>query len=222
MLLYFAYGSNMNVNQMAFHCPDAEPVDTLRLMNYRLAFRDNGSGTGVATILPERGSYVDGILWRISAEDERHLDHYANSYLMSGNYSISSSDLERIESLYFVNIDFILYQNESIISGASCKIDIAYIDGEWKILGMFQNERFSDTLLVAFAKQYYESVNGDVPPNVEVDHYEGDNVVIHLYEMKDNTISTWDWYTINPYTCEGTDFLGNEVLLYEFFDSAGQ
>ena len=75
-LLYFAYGSNMNRNQMAFRCPDAEPVDTLRLLNYRLAFRDNGSGTGVATILPERGSYVDGVLWRISTEDERHLDHY--------------------------------------------------------------------------------------------------------------------------------------------------
>ena len=147
---------------------------------------------------------------------------YVSSYMMSGNYSISSSDLERIESLYFVNVDFILYQNENIVTGASCKMDIASIDGEWKILGMFQKERFSDTLLVEFAKQYYEFVNGDVPPNVEVDHYEGDNVVIHLYEVNGNAISTWDWYTINPYTCEGTDFLGNEVQLYGFFNGAGQ
>ena len=36
--LYFAYGSNMNLNQMAFRCPDAEVVDTVRLEGYRLAF----------------------------------------------------------------------------------------------------------------------------------------------------------------------------------------
>lgn len=75
-LLYFAYGSNMNLNQMAFRCPDAEVVDTVRLEGYRLAFRTNGGGNGVATILPEEGSCVDGVLWRISERDERHLDHY--------------------------------------------------------------------------------------------------------------------------------------------------
>lgn len=61
-LLYFAYGSNMNLNQMAFRCPDAEVVDTVRLEGYRLAFCMNGGGNGVATILPEEGSYVDGVL----------------------------------------------------------------------------------------------------------------------------------------------------------------
>ena len=63
--LYFAYGSNMNLNQMAFRCPDAEVVDTVRLEGYRLAFRMNGGGNGVATILPEPDSYVDGVLWRV-------------------------------------------------------------------------------------------------------------------------------------------------------------
>ena len=74
--LYFAYGSNMNLNQMAFRCPDAEVVESVRLEGYRLAFRTNGGGNGVATILPEEGSYVDGVLWRISERDEQHLDHY--------------------------------------------------------------------------------------------------------------------------------------------------
>ncbi len=73
-LLYFAYEINMNLNQMAFRCPDAEVVDTVRLEGYRLAFCMNGGGNGVATILPEEGSYVDGVLWRISERDERHLD----------------------------------------------------------------------------------------------------------------------------------------------------
>ena len=74
--LYFAYGSNMNLNQMAFRCPDAEVVESVRLEGYRLAFRTNGGGNGVATILPEEGSCVDGVLWRISEQDEQHLDHY--------------------------------------------------------------------------------------------------------------------------------------------------
>lgn len=66
----------MNLNQMAFRCPDAEVVESVRLEGYRLAFRTNGGGNGVATILPEEGSYVDGVLWRISERDEQHLDHY--------------------------------------------------------------------------------------------------------------------------------------------------
>ena len=75
-LLYFAYGSNMNRNQMTFRCPDAEVAGTVQLSGYRLAFRENGGGTGVATVLPEPDSFVDGVLWRISERDERRLDHY--------------------------------------------------------------------------------------------------------------------------------------------------
>ena len=73
--LYFAYGSNMNDEQMAFRCPDAEAVGTVRLEGYRLAFCGKG-GRGVATILPEAGSHVDGVLWHISAADEKSLDRY--------------------------------------------------------------------------------------------------------------------------------------------------
>ena len=75
-LLYFAYGSNMNRNQMAFRCPDAEVAGSVRLEGYRLAFRENGGGVDVATVLPEPDSFVDGVLWRISERDERRLDHY--------------------------------------------------------------------------------------------------------------------------------------------------
>ena len=37
-LLYFAYGSNMNLDQMAFRCPDAEVVGVVRVDDYRLTF----------------------------------------------------------------------------------------------------------------------------------------------------------------------------------------
>ena len=73
--LYFAYGSNMNMDQMAFRCPDASVVGVVRVEDYRLTFCGSGYA-GVATILPQPGSHVDGVLWRISAADEKHLDFY--------------------------------------------------------------------------------------------------------------------------------------------------
>lgn len=56
---YFAYGSNMNLGQMAFRCPAAVVVENVRVEGYRLAFCGRPSGNGVATILPEEGSHVD-------------------------------------------------------------------------------------------------------------------------------------------------------------------
>lgn len=83
--LYFAYGSNMDIHQMAYRCPDASVVCTVRLDDYRLAYR----GSGFATILPEKGSHVDGVLWNISTEDEKHLDHYEGYPRHYGKESIT-------------------------------------------------------------------------------------------------------------------------------------
>lgn len=79
----------MNENQMAFRCPDAEVVGTVRLEGYRLTFAGNGSRRGVATILPEKGSYVDGVLWRISARDEQYLDRYEGFPVLYGKETVS-------------------------------------------------------------------------------------------------------------------------------------
>ena len=70
--LYFAYGSNINLNQMAFRCPNATPVCPVTLDNYELTF----SGGGVATIVPAEGKQVPGLLWELTPECERALDHY--------------------------------------------------------------------------------------------------------------------------------------------------
>ena len=50
--LYFAYGSNINLDQMAQRCPDAQVVGPVTLENYELLFRGNLRGAGVATIAP--------------------------------------------------------------------------------------------------------------------------------------------------------------------------
>ena len=68
---YFAYGSNLNLGQMAVRCPQAGVVCKAVLKGYELAFR-----RGVLTILPKEDGRVDGLLWRVNARDEQALDRY--------------------------------------------------------------------------------------------------------------------------------------------------
>ena len=69
--LYFAYGSNLNLGQMAVRCPQAGVVGKAVLEGYELAFR-----RGVLTILPKEGGRVNGLLWKVNAWDELTLDRY--------------------------------------------------------------------------------------------------------------------------------------------------
>ena len=73
---YFAYGSNINLDQMAYRCPAAQMVGPVLLENYELLFRGNANGNGVATIKPKEGQQVYGLLWRITPDCERSLDIY--------------------------------------------------------------------------------------------------------------------------------------------------
>ena len=70
--LYFAYGSNINLGQMEYRCPDASVVGPLTLENYELLFRRGG----FATIAPCEGGKVHGLLWSLTPECERSLDRY--------------------------------------------------------------------------------------------------------------------------------------------------
>jgi gamma-glutamylcyclotransferase (GGCT)/AIG2-like uncharacterized protein YtfP len=70
MALMFAYGSNLNVEQMAKRCPDAEPLGRMRLANWRLVFR------GVADVIQEPGAICYGGVWRITPTCEVALDIY--------------------------------------------------------------------------------------------------------------------------------------------------
>ncbi|MER9652468.1 gamma-glutamylcyclotransferase [Mesorhizobium sp. M0152] len=69
-MLYFAYGSNLNIDQMAARCPCARPVGPFDLVDHELVFR------GVADIVAKPGARVAGGLWRITEECEKALDRY--------------------------------------------------------------------------------------------------------------------------------------------------
>lgn len=118
-LLYFAYGSNMDLNQMAFRCPDAEVLETVRLEGYRLAFRSNGGNRGVATILPDPDSHVDGVLWEISPEDERNLNFYEGFPRLYGKRTLTVVNRlgKEVEAMaYVMNAP---YKNRPAVPSAS-------------------------------------------------------------------------------------------------------
>lgn len=73
---YIAYGSNMDMNQMKFRCPDSEFVATAVVEGYKLNFRDNGGGHCYATLDKSDGDSTPVVIWRISRQDEVKLDRY--------------------------------------------------------------------------------------------------------------------------------------------------
>lgn len=75
-MLYFAYGSNMNWQQMQARCPSARFISVALLPDYRLAFTRKSikRDCGVADALPERGQKMWGVVYEISALDVGALD----------------------------------------------------------------------------------------------------------------------------------------------------
>jgi len=75
-VLYFAYGSNMNWNQMRERCPSSRFVGIAVLRDHRLAFtRESVSrGCGVADAVAEDGAQVWGVVYEIADLDVGKLD----------------------------------------------------------------------------------------------------------------------------------------------------
>jgi len=72
---YIAYGSNLNIEQMARRCPTAKNIGTIELPNYRLVFRGSNGNTH-ATIEKHKGYKVPVVIWTITEQDEKSLDRY--------------------------------------------------------------------------------------------------------------------------------------------------
>ena len=68
--IYLAYGSNLNHQQMAERCPNANYLGSTELKDWRLIFKS------VATIEKELGKYVPVGIFQITNECEKALDIY--------------------------------------------------------------------------------------------------------------------------------------------------
>jgi len=70
--LYFAYGSNMDRAHMARLCPQAEPYGVAALRSYKYVI----AASGYATVIPWAGSFVHGVLWKVTPKEIAALDRY--------------------------------------------------------------------------------------------------------------------------------------------------
>jgi gamma-glutamylcyclotransferase len=76
-MFYFAYGSNMDWDQMRERCPSSTFVGVARLPNHSLAFSRKSikRGCGVADVVATIGHDVWGVVYRIGdSEDQERLD----------------------------------------------------------------------------------------------------------------------------------------------------
>ena len=76
--LYYAYGSNMDHEQMRERCPGGRFREAARLTSYRLAFTrySRNRGGGVADIVSDPTAEVWGALWEVTEEHLTALDRY--------------------------------------------------------------------------------------------------------------------------------------------------
>jgi arsenate reductase len=76
--LYFAYGSNLEPVQMGARCPEHRVVGRAVLRGHRVRFRGWGRDWkgAVATVEPEAGHDVHGVVFALSEDDYRTLDGY--------------------------------------------------------------------------------------------------------------------------------------------------
>ena len=70
LILYFAYGANLNLDGMAHRCPGFKPIAPAALPDYRFAFK------GVADVEPASGENVHGALYLLTPKHMKSLDHF--------------------------------------------------------------------------------------------------------------------------------------------------
>lgn len=82
-----AFGSNLNLRQMAMRCPTAKVYGTGVIHGYRLLFK-GAPGNAYLTIEPRKNSKVPVVLWDLQPEDEKALDRYEGYPSFYGKESI--------------------------------------------------------------------------------------------------------------------------------------
>ena len=88
VMLHFAYGSNMSRRVMRRHAPNAEAVGAARLPGYRFVITANG----YASVAPQRGAIVHGVLWRLTPRDRVTLDVWES--VAAGEYGVEILPLD--------------------------------------------------------------------------------------------------------------------------------
>ena len=102
--LYIAYGSNLNLAQMAVRCPSASIYAKGVLNNWELVYRGSKANSH-ATIIRKQGSTVPVLVWDIQPKDERRLDIYEGypNYYFKKNIMVTIEGKKKKAMVYIMN-----------------------------------------------------------------------------------------------------------------------
>ncbi|KAF2094099.1 hypothetical protein NA57DRAFT_68703 [Rhizodiscina lignyota] len=70
--IYFGFGSNLWLSQMAMRCPNSEYLGIAKLPGYKWIINDRGYANVVQTL--KEADVVWGLVYRLTAADEKRLD----------------------------------------------------------------------------------------------------------------------------------------------------
>ena len=127
-MLYFAYGSNLNLFQMKRRCKDSVFLKKYELKGYRLNFR---SKYRAADIEKSKSSIVPGALFEISKSDEKKLDVYEDFPILYKKLYFPYYN-KKVMTYIMVNKTEFRYPTERYLNVVKrgykdCKLDMKYL-----------------------------------------------------------------------------------------------
>ena len=127
-MLYFAYGSNLNLFQMKRRCKDSIFIKKYELKGYRLNFR---SKYRAADIEKSKNSLVPGALFEISKSDEKKLDVYEDYPILYKKLYFTYYN-KTVMTYIMVNKTEFRYPTERYLNVVKrgykdCKLDMKYL-----------------------------------------------------------------------------------------------
>ena len=127
-MLYFAYGSNLNLFQMKRRCKDSVFIKKYELKGYRLNFR---SKYRAADIEKSKNSIVPGALFEISKSDEKKLDVYEDYPILYKKLYFTYYN-KTVMTYIMVNKTEFRYPTERYLNVVKrgykdCKLDMKYL-----------------------------------------------------------------------------------------------
>lgn len=133
--LYIAYGSNLNLRQMAMRCPSSTLFGTGTLENYELQFKGSPH-SAFATITPQNGKSIPVAVWELHPKDEKVLDIYEGypNHYFKQNLPVTVNGHEISAMVYIMNpkMDFGIptqrYYNTVYEGYQNCGMDVSVLN----------------------------------------------------------------------------------------------
>ncbi len=128
MVLIFTYGSNLLFSQMIQRCPSAKKVanHAIKGFAFSMARYDDDYLGGVAGIIPKADDEVHGVIYNITMEDLKILDHY--EHVHKGEYI-----RQKLDEMNFKGINAPLYAHVAVAqSGYPFAPRLSYAQKIWQ------------------------------------------------------------------------------------------